>query len=90
MLDGVLQSFLQHAVETQGNFPGSAFGTFSKWTSIVTPCRLETSSQNPATAAPAPGGPAPGMKAMRQRLNIGRQIRNLPVDFRDLLLEIGC
>ena len=29
------------------------------------------------------------MKAVRQRLNIGRKIRNLLVDVPDLLLEIG-
>jgi len=90
MLDDVLQGFLQDAVETQGDFPRLRFRDvlevnvnrdsmpFGQLFAESRRCRFQPQEFQ-----------SRGVKGVRQRLNIGYEIRDLLAHFPDLLLEIG-
>ena len=87
MLDDILQGFLQDAVETEGDFRGRAFGMFSKWTSIADPADWTTPRRTLPPPFQSQEFESRGVKAVRQRLNVGHEIRNLLADRPDLPLD---
>ena len=78
MLDDILQGFLQDAVETQGDFPWQRFRDV-----LEVNVNRDTMPIGQLFAEPGRRRFQPqefqsrGVKAVRQRLNIGRKIRNL-------------
>ena len=90
MLDDILQGFLQDAVETEGDFRRQRFRDV-----LDVNVNRDTMPIGQLFAEPGRRRFQPqelqfrGVKAVRQRLNVGRKIRNLLADFADLLLEIG-
>ena len=90
MLDDILQGFLQDAVETQGDFPWQRFRDVLE---ADVNRHVMPIGQLFAERSRRPFQPqeleSRGVKAVRQRLNVGHEIGNLLADRPDLLLEIG-
>ena len=90
MLDDILQGFLQDAVETQGDFRWQRPRDVLEVNVNRDAMPIGQLFAEPSRRSFQPEELEPrGVKAVRQRLNISRNIRDLLADSPDLLPEIG-